>query len=535
MGKAVLTCAKAQKGTAAGGGLSAHIERQIWDPVQKKMIPFMPESVTHPEKMKFNKEYILPPGVSRSEAIEQRIKEAGITRKIKASQVKCLAFLCTSDKNTMDSIVADGRFDDYAKACIDFFRKEMGFKNVVSAVAHFDETTPHLHISVVPIVEGQAKERPDTKKQHEARNGKDKRSYNKQKVTARLCAKEVFTPARAEHWQTAFVEFLHERGFDFERGLHGSKAKHVNPADYNAKMAELKELNDKKNDLSSKVEILDDRYGSLRDKIKQCEKSLKGLKTMIDNLNNQRSQLTTSLNELKQELDEGRITLDSYTSQKANLEKQISDCDNKLNDKQKKLDTKTAELKNITDNIDSLNVAKVRFNIPSCKLPVPHISSRPPRLGSIDEWIEKENASIKRQHIDSINKYAKVVMNAAQESIIEERKDAIATLKNFNELIDRFNLERGMRITQKEDMLDLLDMLETPDTHRLVQAVVYALMGGSPISIPCAGGGSSSSHDGWDGRKKNEDDKSFLLRCWLHAGKVVKKACTPQKKTGRHR
>lgn len=69
MGKIVLTCAK-QTGGAAGGGLSAHIERQIWDEEQQKMVEFRPNSVKHPELTKLNKEYILPKGMGRSDALD---------------------------------------------------------------------------------------------------------------------------------------------------------------------------------------------------------------------------------------------------------------------------------------------------------------------------------------------------------------------------------------------------------------------------------------------------------------------------------
>lgn len=241
MGKIVLTCAK-QSGGAAGGGLSAHIERQIWDAEQQKMVEFRPDSVKHPELTKQNKEYILPKGMGRSEAVERRIKEAGITRAIRANQVRALCFLFTSDKATMDEIVRQGRFDEFTKACIEYAKKKFGAKNVVSACAHFDETTAHLHITVVPIVEGPAPERADTRKQAEARNGKAKRRYKKQEVTARLCAKEIFTPENAELWQEEFPVFLKQYGFDLERGVKGSKAKHMDPATYNAIHAEIEEL-----------------------------------------------------------------------------------------------------------------------------------------------------------------------------------------------------------------------------------------------------------------------------------------------------
>ena len=264
---AVFTCAK-QTGGAAGGGLSAHIERQTWDAEQHMMVEFRPKSVIHPKRTRLNKEYILPEGTSRGEAIEARIRKAGVTRKIKDSQVRALCFLCSSDKVAMDRIVAEGRFDDYAQACIDFLRQEVGKENVVSACAHFDETTAHLHVTVVPIVSGAAAERPDTKRQHEARNGKAKRRYKKQEVTARLCAKEVFTPENSERWQEEFPKFLQSRGFDLQRGEKGSKAKHMDPKVYNAIKAETEQLQQERlvaeQELASKKQELVTAEGDLK-------------------------------------------------------------------------------------------------------------------------------------------------------------------------------------------------------------------------------------------------------------------------------
>jgi len=40
--------------------------------------------------------------------------------------------------------------------------------------------------------------------------------------------------------------------------------------------------------------------------------------------------------------------------------------------------------------------------------------------------------------------------------------------------------------------------------------------------MSCAGGGSVSSETGWDGRKKDEENEDFRLRCWLHAAKTIK-------------
>ena len=73
-----------------------------------------------------------------------------------------------------------------------------------------------------------------------------------------------------------------------------------------------------------------------------------------------------------------------------------------------------------------------------------------------------------------------------------------------------------------------------PDTAKLVREVAIVLIDGHYVNIPCAGGGSVSSETGWDGRKKNEEDQNFRLRCWLQAAKTVKASrYVPTKRKGR--
>jgi len=48
-------------------------------------------------------------------------------------------------------------------------QEEFGKDNVVSAVLHMDETTPHIHATIVPIVQGQRR-----KAHAEENNGKKK-------------------------------------------------------------------------------------------------------------------------------------------------------------------------------------------------------------------------------------------------------------------------------------------------------------------------------------------------------------------------
>lgn len=436
----------------------------------------------------------------------------------------------------MDAIVNSGRQHEYARACVDFGKLKFGNKNVVSAVSHFDETTFHIHLTVVPIVEGPAQERPDTKKQHDARDGKPKRKYKKQEATARLCAKEVFTPKAAEQWQDDFVEFMHLHGFDFERGVHGSEAKHMDPAIYNTIKAEEAKLIAKKDGLEMQKEVLEDEVDSLqpeKDALtieietlnkekRQAETAVKGLQTMCKNLTTRKTQLTSDLADLQSQLSEGKISLDEYNQKKANVEKQISNCDERLADKQKKLEQKKVELQDITNKVNRYDASYVRFDVPKNDVKPPKITERPSRLGNIDEWMKFQNASIKQQFDNAFKTYGERVMKTAQNCIVSERKLYLKQQLDMTELGDNLRREIHLRQQQTTDVADLLNLFKKPDTTRLVREVAIALMGGHYVSIPSAGGGSVSSETGWDGRKKGKEDENFRLRCWLHAAKTVK-------------
>lgn len=94
--------------------------------------------------------------------------------------------------------------------------------------------------------------------------------------------------------------------------------------------------------------------------------------------------------------------------------------------------------------------------------------------------------------------------------------------RDMEKLNEDYHIEKYLRHQQIHETLDILALFEKPDTAKLVREVAVALMGGRSVSIPCAGGGSVCSETGWDGRKKDEENVDFRLRCWLHAAKTVK-------------
>ncbi len=124
---------------------SAHIERTV-----------MPGNAD-PTRTQFNRELIeYPEGVTnRTQAIQHRIETAGIKRKISNNQVRALQVLLSGSPEDMIRIQAEGKLDEWCRDSVKWLQKEFGKDNVVSAVLHMDEMTPHIHATIVPIVQGE--------------------------------------------------------------------------------------------------------------------------------------------------------------------------------------------------------------------------------------------------------------------------------------------------------------------------------------------------------------------------------------------
>ena len=85
-----------------------------------------------------------------------------------------------------------------------------------------DETTPHIHATLVPIVTG---ERRKAKKEREqAVSGK--RQYRKKNPNAaRLCADDVMARPKLKEYQDTYAQAMQRYGL--QRGVEGSEARHI--------------------------------------------------------------------------------------------------------------------------------------------------------------------------------------------------------------------------------------------------------------------------------------------------------------------
>ena len=248
MGYAVLHLEKAK---GADTGMSAHIERTI-HPKNAD------ESRTH-----LNKELIeFPDGIhSRSEAISYRINTAGITRKIGKNQVRAIRVLLTGTYEDMKRIEDRGQLNSWYQDNMQWLQETYGKENVVSAVLHMDEHTPHIHATIVPIV---TCERRKAKKEEE--NGK--RKYRKKKVgTPRLCADDVMARNQLKNYQDSYAQLMNKYGL--QRGIDGSEAKHISISEY------YKSLIGATENLQSELQTLETNKGQLQSELKEVKRDIK--------------------------------------------------------------------------------------------------------------------------------------------------------------------------------------------------------------------------------------------------------------------
>ena len=135
--------------------------------------------------------------------IDERIKQLSPKRKIKDDAVLITSFILGSDKEFFDRITAEQQKQFFAD-CTEFFSKRYGKENVVSAVIHLDESTPHLHFNLMPVTDG------------------------------RLCAKELFDRSALRELQTDFYEVVGKK-YGLKRGKEDSTAKHLDTVAFKTK------------------------------------------------------------------------------------------------------------------------------------------------------------------------------------------------------------------------------------------------------------------------------------------------------------
>ena len=197
-------------------------KRQQSDHIERRIIP----KNADPTRTHLNRVLIeYPDGVhGRDEAIAHRLNTAGIKRKITHDQVRVVRVVLSGTHEDMMEIEKAGRLDDWCRDSMDWLYRTFGRENVVSAVLHMDEHTPHIHATLVPIVTGERRKAGQKKPQEGGR------TYRKKANAARLCADDVLNRTRLIAYHDDYARVMVKYGL--QRGIRGSEARHVSTAQY---------------------------------------------------------------------------------------------------------------------------------------------------------------------------------------------------------------------------------------------------------------------------------------------------------------
>ena len=246
MGYAVLHL---EKTSGTDSAMSAHIERTI-----------APKNA-NPERTYLNRELIeFPEGVSnRTQAIQHRLENAGLQRKIGKNQIRAIRILLTGSNEDMKRIEADGKLDEWCNDNLRWLGETCGKENIVSAVLHLDESTPHIHATLVPIV---TTERRKKKSEEQV-----KKQYRKKNPNApRLSADDVMTRSKLKKYQDTYALTMSK--FGLQRGIDGSEARHISTSQYYRELFTINE------DLKENID-------NLLEKQKNTEKELSKVKSEV--------------------------------------------------------------------------------------------------------------------------------------------------------------------------------------------------------------------------------------------------------------
>lgn len=141
-------------------------------------------------------------GKTYTEFINGRIKELGLSPRKDA--VVMNSFVLGSDKTFFDGLAKVEQYNFFSD-CYKFFAERYGEENIIAAVVHNDETTPHMHLNLMPVT-------------------KD----------GRLCSKQLFDKPQLQKLQTDFYEEVGKK-YGLQRGKEGSQRKHLSTAEFKAK------------------------------------------------------------------------------------------------------------------------------------------------------------------------------------------------------------------------------------------------------------------------------------------------------------
>lgn len=185
------------------------------------------------------------------------------SRAVRKDAVVVCNFIVTSDNETMNALGAD-RQREFFEDSVKWFSDRYGADRVLNATVHMDETTPHLHIGVMPITQD-----------------------------GRLSAKAIFTKTEMKAIQTEFTRDVGEK-YGLERGVEGSERTHLSEARFKEQKA--LEMANEHGAIAQELQIIAE---DCKQELSEATRSLEAVKQELSAMQDKKDTLQGEIERLK--------------------------------------------------------------------------------------------------------------------------------------------------------------------------------------------------------------------------------------------
>lgn len=331
-------------------------------------------------------------------------------RAIRKDAVLCDEWIITSDSTFFENLSPE-RTREYFEANKQYFAENFGDSNVAYASVHMDESTPHMHLGIVPM-----------------ENGK-------------LSSKAMFDKKTLLKIQDELPKYLQDKGFDVERGRELSQAKHMTVSEFKENLAtkELHETLDKMNIPRTESVVEYDDGGALV----SVEPKEIGIDKRLDFAKDELSKKQLELSKVREQVKEVKTELIDLEDKSARLdieiEQQEYQFENSVNDYSKSL------YKNQYERVNQLSLEK--------NVVVPANEELKPEL-VIDDKFDLKRA---QELIQALWENLRQAMEKTLEKMFSEReKEITAKESKLDQKFDQL-AEREQFVAEKEKSLNAVE------------------------------------------------------------------------------
>ncbi len=261
---------------------------------------------------------------------------------IRSNSIIVCEMVITSDSNFFNKIGEKETrryFEESYKFVCNY--NNLGERNILSAVVHLDEGSPHMHLVYVPVI-----------------HSKDKDGNNIDKI----CCREFWKGRDSyRNLQNAYWSYVKSKGFDLERGLPAEETKreHLDIKEYKAITNfenTKKVLNSIKLDLPEIPNIKNFKKIMLNRDEKIVENIIKPKDELIEELYRNNLELHKELSKQAKVVD----IAEKYQKEKNEILRENQELKTKCRDLEEEFEIRTLKLKDEYDN--EMGQTKKKFN-----------------------------------------------------------------------------------------------------------------------------------------------------------------------------